>query len=105
MLISFHVYLFSSFLFFSLQIKELNQLGQQEKPDYFSCKGMIVYLKKESCLYTVLTYNDIRNYTILWFITFRLAQARIATRRSMTMELGTISVRNVVKATHPSNTE
>ena len=55
MLISFHVYLLSSFLFFSLQIKELNQLGQQEKPDYFSCKGMIVYLKKESCLYTVLT--------------------------------------------------
>ncbi|XP_003391603.2 PREDICTED: replication protein A 70 kDa DNA-binding subunit-like [Amphimedon queenslandica] len=47
----------SAFLTFR-QIKELNQLGQQEKPDYFSCKGMIVYLKKENCLYTACPSQD-----------------------------------------------
>jgi hypothetical protein len=31
-------------------VKELD-LGHNEKPDYFNCKGMIVFARKESCLY------------------------------------------------------
>ena len=34
------------------QVKELD-LGRKEKPDYFSCKAGITFIKKDNCLYKV----------------------------------------------------
>ncbi len=44
-----HTAMQTAFLTLS-QVKELN-LGQREKPDYFSVKASIVFVKKDNCLY------------------------------------------------------
>lgn len=44
------------YLVFS-QAKELD-LGVGEKPDYFSCKGTVVFVKKENCLYKACPSSD-----------------------------------------------
>ena len=38
------------------QVKELD-LGRKEKPDYFSCKAGITFIKKDNCLYKVRPPN------------------------------------------------
>ncbi|KAF7244234.1 Replication protein A 70 kDa DNA-binding subunit [Varanus komodoensis] len=39
------------------QVKSEN-LGQGEKPDYFSCVGTVVYLRKENCMYKACPSQD-----------------------------------------------